>query len=467
MAKISIIAIITILLLSFTSSGKVEKLFGELYDKDIYSGYLKTDVEGNELFYLFCVSQSEEPLKDPVLLWLNGGPGCSSMSGLLTENGPVVIDLYKGFLYRNDGSWNLKANVIYLDSPAGVGFSKSIDETQEFDDEKTAKGIVAALKNFFTEFPDYTNNEFYISGESYAGSYIPALTEEIYKEEPKSINLKGILIGNGLTNFETDVERSMVEFAYYHSLIGVELFQEFERNCPHLDPEVNDIKPRNVTKRCNDIRREIKKNLDGTDIYGIYHECRPQTTENNYGLSSREVFLKTVNKIYHRDVKMEDHSEINEEYEEEIGIWPSGCGADPTLANFWNYPETRTKLGVEKNWVECSGSVGNHYRMGEHFNFYKDFLVQHPELRVWKFSGDVDMCLCTLGTMRWIDRLNFKVSVGYKQWHCQGQVAGYVQQYDNGFTFVTIKGAGHMVPQDKRPEARVMVEAFLRGELPE
>ena len=61
MAKISIIAIITILLLSFTSSGKVEKLFGELYDKDIYSGYLKTDVEGNELFYLFCVSQSERP----------------------------------------------------------------------------------------------------------------------------------------------------------------------------------------------------------------------------------------------------------------------------------------------------------------------------------------------------------------------------------------------------------------------
>ena len=77
------------------------------------------------------------------------------MSGMFTENGPVVTDLYSGKMYTNKHSWNNNANVIYIDSPAGVGFSKSSDLTQKFDDEKTAKGLVAALKNFFAEFTDY------------------------------------------------------------------------------------------------------------------------------------------------------------------------------------------------------------------------------------------------------------------------------------------------------------------------
>ena len=122
---------------------------------------------------------------------------------------------------------------------------------------------------------------------------------------------------------------------------------------------------------------------------------------------------------------------------------------------------------MNQKWNECSEEVGAAYTFGTHFDFYQKFINEHPELRVWKFSGDVDMFLCTLGTQRWIDRLGLKVTKEHQQWHCQGQVAGYVQQYENGLTFVTVKGAGHMVPQDKRPEAAVLVEAFLQGNLPE
>lgn len=69
--------LVILLLISLNSSAKIENLFGDLYKGDVYGGYLKTDIEGNELYYLFFPSQSKEPLKDPVLLWLNGGPGCS------------------------------------------------------------------------------------------------------------------------------------------------------------------------------------------------------------------------------------------------------------------------------------------------------------------------------------------------------------------------------------------------------
>ena len=101
----------------------VDDLFNGLYDKEIYSGYLKTDVEGNELFYVFIPSQ-RSPKDDPLLLWLNGGPGCSSLKGMLSENGPVLYDKESQQFKLNDYSWNKNASILYIDSPAGVGFSK-------------------------------------------------------------------------------------------------------------------------------------------------------------------------------------------------------------------------------------------------------------------------------------------------------------------------------------------------------
>ena len=69
MRKISLFFLIC--LLTINCRHQVEDLFNGLYSKPIYSGYLKTDIEGNELFYLFTPSQSETAAEDPVLLWLS------------------------------------------------------------------------------------------------------------------------------------------------------------------------------------------------------------------------------------------------------------------------------------------------------------------------------------------------------------------------------------------------------------
>jgi carboxypeptidase C (cathepsin A) len=115
-----------IILISSQERHKVEDLFNELYTKDIYSGYLETDVERNELFYVFTPSQTL-PEKDPLFLFLNRGPVCSSLFGLLGEIGPVISVPFENKFILNEYSWIKKANVLFIESPAGVGFSKIID----------------------------------------------------------------------------------------------------------------------------------------------------------------------------------------------------------------------------------------------------------------------------------------------------------------------------------------------------
>ncbi|OQR86765.1 serine protease family S10, partial [Achlya hypogyna] len=88
---------------------------------DQYAGHLQLQSNGQKMFY-WLVESEESPATDPLVLWLNGGPGCSSLGGFFTELGPFVVnsDLT---LTRNPYAWNRKANVVFLESPAGVGFS--------------------------------------------------------------------------------------------------------------------------------------------------------------------------------------------------------------------------------------------------------------------------------------------------------------------------------------------------------
>ena len=206
------------------TKNKVENLFGDLYSKEIYSGYLETDIPKNELFYIFVPSQSNTSSTDPVLLWLNGGPFCSSLFGLLGEIGPVIAGFFTGYFEKNEYSWNKKTNLLVFEFPAGLGFSKTYDRNQTWNDTKTAKSNLYALKNFFKLFPQYKNNSFYMSGESYAGVYIPFLSQAII-DDGRNINLKGVLIGNGIGDFTVDAEKSIFDFSFYHGLIPIETYE--------------------------------------------------------------------------------------------------------------------------------------------------------------------------------------------------------------------------------------------------
>ena len=129
----------------------IESLPGLTWNVDYeqYSGFINLD-NGHNLHYWFVESQND-PSNDPVTLWLNGGPGCSSLDGLLYENGPFHLN-HSGVLYKTEYSWNLLSNMLYLESPIGVGFSYSNDGIYEMNDNTTAQDNYNAIIKFFQAF---------------------------------------------------------------------------------------------------------------------------------------------------------------------------------------------------------------------------------------------------------------------------------------------------------------------------
>ncbi|PIN20450.1 Carboxypeptidase D [Handroanthus impetiginosus] len=191
---------------------KISELPGQPSVKfDQYSGYVTVDPKaGRALFYYF--TEAEDSSKKPLVLWLNGGPGCSSIgNGAFAELGPFRVYPDGKTLWYNKYSWNNVANVLFLESPAGVGFSYSNTSSDYITgDKKTAADSYTFLVNWLERFSEYKNRDFYITGESYAGHYVPQLAYLILHNNKMAkrtfINLKGIAIGNAYVDYEDEMK---------------------------------------------------------------------------------------------------------------------------------------------------------------------------------------------------------------------------------------------------------------------
>lgn len=139
------------------------------YNTSIYSGYLDVKNPNRSLHYVFVESVKGANNNDPVTLWLNGGPGCSSLLGFLQEVGPYKlkdgIDYKVGDkLTKNEHSWHKISNLLFLESPAGVGYSINTDTNYTHNDATTAYDSLYALLDFFKKFPEYQDRLFFIAG---------------------------------------------------------------------------------------------------------------------------------------------------------------------------------------------------------------------------------------------------------------------------------------------------------------
>ncbi|KAK8501885.1 hypothetical protein V6N11_063708 [Hibiscus sabdariffa] len=183
---------------------KIDALPGQPSGVDFnqYSRYVTVDSKaGRALFYYFAESP-ENSSTNPLVLWLNGGPECYSLTGAMTELGPFGVNNDGETLYHNNYAWNNVANVIFLESPVRVGFSYS-NTTSNYQypgAKSTAKDAYTFILNWLERFPQYKSRDFYITGESYGGHYVPQLANTILLNNKNSnqtlFNLKGIAVNS-------------------------------------------------------------------------------------------------------------------------------------------------------------------------------------------------------------------------------------------------------------------------------
>ncbi|XP_021811396.1 serine carboxypeptidase-like 35 [Prunus avium] len=398
------------------------------------------------LFYWFFHAQQNASSK-PLVLWLNGGPGCSSVAyGAAQELGPFLVRS-NGTLILNNFSWNKVANVLFLEAPVGVGFSytNNSKDVETLGDAVTAADSYAFLVEWFKRFPAFKSHEFYIAGESYAGHYVPQLADLIYQRNKHSsssssyINLKGFMIGNAVINGPTD-SRGMFDYAWSHAIISDQLYYNLVKECDFENEN-------NQTEHCNDHMRAFLQAFSDIDIYGIY---APVCLSSSSSSSSNPNKVKAST---YNSIKLLVAPRLLTQHE----LWhrlPSGydpCTED-YVEQYFNREDVQRALHANVTklsypYTPCSGVIKG-------WNDSPDTLLPVIQkllkagLRIWIYSGDTDGRVPVTSTRYSIKEMGLRVKQEWRAWFDGGQVAGWAETYEEGggLTFATVRGAGHQVP---------------------
>ncbi|TKY62726.1 Serine carboxypeptidase 45 [Spatholobus suberectus] len=428
---------------SLPEADKISNLPGQPQVKfQQYSGYITVDDQHQRALFYYFVEAEEDPASKPLVLWLNGGPGCSSIGvGAFAEHGPFRAS-DNNILEKNDYSWNKEANVLYLESPAGVGFSYSSNRSfyDIVTDEITARDNLVFLQRWFIKFPEYSNNDFFITGESYGGHYVPQLAQLIVQTKTK-FNLKGIAIGNPLLEFNTDFN-SRSEFFWSHGLISDATYEDLTRVCNYSSIRrlINNGNLRGVCETVNNrLSTEVSNYIDVYDV-------------------TLDVCLSSVNQQAYVLNQLQDTQKIDV------------CVGDKTTT-YLNRKEVQESLhanlvGVTK-WSTCSEVLHYDYQNLEIPTIPILGSLVKSGIRVLVYSGDQDSVIPLMSSRSLVNGLakeiRLNTTVTYRAWFEEKQVAGWTQVYGDVLAYATIRGASHEAPFSQPQRSLVLFKAFLEG----
>ncbi|OAA54689.1 carboxypeptidase Y [Cordyceps fumosorosea ARSEF 2679] len=398
-----------------------------------YAGYLDDNDKNKHLFYWFFESRSD-PSNDPFILWLQGGPGCSGMSGLFFENGPAKIT-ENLTIVRNPDSWNGKANVLYIDQPVNTGFSygDAVNTTLA-----AGKDVHALLTLFFQQFPQYAKLDFHIAGESYAGHYIPTDAAEILSHADSGINLKSIMIGNGYVD-------------PYHQVPEYPDMACGKGGLPAVFNSTTCEAMRRAVPKCQAMIKQCYDHHDVAQCIQTSQQCT--AVGGPYELNPYDMRKQCVGDL------------TNMCYE----------GVD-YVTRYLNQPAVRAALGVEvQSWTACSDSMDKAFHAaGDDIQPVHRHVEAILERRVpvLIYAGDVDYILNWLGQRAWTNALRWS---GRGAFHraatrnltlgSSGGVSAYgTLKHARGLAFARIFKADHLVPMDQPKPILDLVNRWVSGE---
>ncbi|KAJ9708400.1 hypothetical protein PVL29_000444 [Vitis rotundifolia] len=389
------------------------------------SGYLPVNPTTNSaMFYTFYEAQNPiSPLtQTPLVIWLQGGPGCSSMIGNFLELGPWRLNRDKHLqLEPNLGAWNRIFGLLFLDNPVGTGFSVASSPKEiPTDQYSVAKHLFFAIRSFIELDPLFKSRSIYITGESYAGKYVPAIGYHILKKnsrlpESQRLNLRGVAIGNGLTDPVRQVATHAAS-AYFSGLINGKQKTQLEK--AQLEA-VKLIKEGNWSEATNARNRVLNMLQDMTGLATLFDFTR----------------------------KVPYELELVGEFLSSEGV-KKALGANVSIA-----------------WEDCSDVVGEalHEDVMKSVKFMVELLVKKS--KVLLYQGQFDLRDGVVSTEAWMKSMKWEgidkfQAAERKVWEVKGELAGYVQKWGS-LSHVVVSGAGHLVPADQPVNSQIMIEDWV------
>ncbi|XVE85920.1 hypothetical protein DITRI_Ditri17bG0130700 [Diplodiscus trichospermus] len=423
-----------------------------------YSGYIVTEPQhGRALFYYFVEVDSANPVLHPLTLWLNGGPGCSSVGlGAFTEHGPLQPG-EDGNLIKNKYSWNFESNMLYLESPFGVGFSYSNTSSDylNVNDTSTAKENLQFLLNWFKEFPQYRDSDLYLSGESYAGHYIPQLAALILNYNKRfngrPIRLKAIALGNPLLDLEISVNNA--EFLWSHGVISDEMLMLRKTEC-NESRYLKESLHRNLSKECIDVLNKQEEEMGSDTDPGnlILPICLSPT------VLGQTVYQGALNLL---------HAKLA------VAVATDPCLGDRVHQNL-NTPKVQEAFHANTtylpyDWEFCGGHlVYQKENIGINIIPLLSKLLS-SSIPILLFNRDQDskipLTQTRIITNMLVKKLKFVPFGNYAPWYDKMQSFGHARKGENVtyLTFATVRGAAHEVPYTSPSQALTLFRAFLTG----
>lgn len=418
--------------------------YGDLLLKGIesYSGYFTVNQTYNSNLFFWYFPAKNNAANAPVVLWLQGGPGASSLYGLFMENGPVFVNA-QNRLEKRQHSWHLDHHVVYIDNPGnfaiyaqrwanatnsrftgnfsffppiqlksvGAGFSFT-DNPAGYAKSQADVGpnLFSAVRQFFKLFPEIRNNRFYIAGESYAGKYVPTLGHEIYaRRESDFINLKGIAIGNGVT----DPVHQILYGDYFYQLGFIDknalaTFNQYQNAALSYIAQGNYYQALLYTFSLINTPTCLFNNLTG--YTSPYNSLQPD----GYNPLIERVGSYLVNSgiANHLHVGSRTFVEFTD--------------TNPVLSNLVN---------------DILDSVAPY--VAELADNYKVFI----------YNGQLDLLVSATLTENYLNYLTYSGAAEFQSakrniWRVNNEIAGYYKKGGN-LTHITVRAAGHMVPVDQ------------------
>ncbi|CAH2104272.1 unnamed protein product [Euphydryas editha] len=384
---------------------------------DSYAGYLTVNKEYNANLWFWYFPVADKLVEEtPWIIWLQGGPGASSLYGLFTEIGPFAVN-NENRIEEIKYSWGKNHSLLFIDNPVGTGFSFT-DDDRGFATNQTTIGenLYTALQQFLTMFPELRKAPLTIAGESYAGKHIPSLGVQIlwnrHRDEP--INLNGFAIGNGFID-----PLSLQRYSY------------FVREAGLVDDK--------VANSMNQLETAVVQFINSGEMLKAYAYY-------NYLL---QLFIS--------------ESRLNNLY----NYLQDDISLDGAYLDYIQKDEVRRALHVGNTNFTAIGVV---YR-----KLVPDFMASAKpwveelleNYRVMLYNGHLDIIVAYHPSVNTYDTLSFSGTSEFKTakrrpWYHDGNLAGYFKMAGN-LTEVMIRGAGHMVPADKPPASLGLISAFARG----